>query len=123
MVGCNMSNVLVKGPSAFSKGRAAWGVGVSPWWGVAISFAACLAVVAVVGLVAGQAIWRRLQALLPLDPAVGEHTSQLSRAAPARVVFRILQASERKRRERPAGVARAGCNLAKKVWVDCAELQ
>jgi hypothetical protein len=88
-------------------------VGVSPRWGVAIGFAACLAVVAVVGLMVGQVIWRRLQALLPPDPATGEKTSQPTRAAPARAVFRILQASERKPQERPTGRGpRVGCNLA-----------
>jgi hypothetical protein len=88
-------------------------VGVSPWWGVAIGFAACLAAVAVVGLVVGQVIWWRLQALVPRDSATGEKTSQPSRAAPARPVFRILQASERKPQERPTGRGpRVGCNLA-----------
>ena len=61
---------------------------MSPWWWVAIGFAAWLAVAAVVGLVAGRVIWRRLQALLPPDPPTGESPSQPARAAPARVVFR-----------------------------------
>jgi hypothetical protein len=63
---------------------------MSPWW-VAIGFAAWLAVAAVVGLVVGQAMLRRLQALLPPDPATGENPSEPARAAVARVVFRNLQ--------------------------------
>jgi hypothetical protein len=96
-------NALVKGSQRSLRHVPPGGVGMSPWWWVAIGFAALLAVAPVVGLVAGQVISRRLQALLPPDPATGENPREPARAAPARVVFRILQASERKRQERPAG--------------------
>ena len=86
---------------------------MSPWWWVAIGFAAWLAVVAVVGLVVGQVISRRLQALLPADPATGERPRESARAAPARVVFRAScrHLSGTAKRDLP-GVGPVGCNLA-----------
>jgi len=43
-----IGNLLVKKQSTCSKGCATWGVGMSPWWWVAIEFATWLAVAAIV---------------------------------------------------------------------------
>jgi hypothetical protein len=106
--GYTVGDILLKGQSAYSNGYVAWGD--DPWRWVAAGFAVRLAVAQVVELVAGQVMWRHLQVLLPQTCPRTRTPADLQEPPQHGVVFRILQASERKRPQRPADMGpRAGC--------------
>jgi hypothetical protein len=73
---------------------------MNPWWWVPIGLATWLVAGVAAALVAGQVLWRRSQALLAADQE--EKPGQPQKTSAARLVVWMLQAPERRRRERLA---------------------